>query len=177
MRQATRTFSAPALQRLAESMLEAVGTPSDLANVVAESLLAANLAGHDSHGMQRIVSYVSFARSGRVAPAARATVVSHHQATATVDGQWGWGQPAARLATETAIAVAAEYGVGAVTIQRCNHIGRVGEYVETMARAGMTGIVLCNAGPAVAPYGGRERRLGTNPFAWAAPTADPERPL
>jgi LDH2 family malate/lactate/ureidoglycolate dehydrogenase len=83
------TFSATALQRLAESMLEAVGTPSDLAQVVAESLLAGNLAGHDSHGVQRIVSYVRFVGSGRVAPAARARVVAHHQATATVDGQWG----------------------------------------------------------------------------------------
>ena len=85
--------------------------------------------------------------------------------------------PAARLATETVIAFAAEYGTGAVTVQQCNHIGRVGEYVETITRSGMMGIVLCNAGPAVTPYGGRDRCLGTNPFAWAAPTADPERPL
>lgn len=175
--EAVPTFSAAALQRLGEAIFESVGTPPDLAHVVAESLLSANLAGHDSHGIQRIVSYVSFVQSGRVAPAARAMVAERRQATATVDGHWGWGQPAARLATQTARDLAAEYGVGAVTIQRCHHIGRLGEYVESIAGAGMTGIVLCNAGPNVVPHGGRERRLGTNPFAWGAPTEDPERPF
>jgi uncharacterized oxidoreductase len=125
----------------------------------------------------RLPSYVNLTRAGRVRPAERAEVTMRHQATATVDGRWGWGQPAARLATETAMALAREFGVGAVTIQRCNHIGRVGEYVEIMARAGMMGIALCNGGVGVAPYGGREKRLGTNPFAWAAPTADPDHPL
>jgi LDH2 family malate/lactate/ureidoglycolate dehydrogenase len=144
---------------------------------VAESLVGANLAGYDSHGVMRLPSYVGAIQAGHIKPAERAEVSGRHQATATVDGHWGWGQPAARLATETAMALATDFGVGAVTIQRCNHIGRVGEYVETMTRAGMTGIALCNAGPAVAPYGGRERRLGTNPFAWAAPTADPDHPL
>jgi uncharacterized oxidoreductase len=168
---------APALQRVATAILVAAGTPHDLAEVVAEALVDANLAGHDSHGVMRLPSYISLTRAGRVKPAERPEVTVRHQATATVDGRWGWGQPAARLATETAMALAREFGVGAVTIQRCNHIGRVGEYVEIMARAGMMGIALCNGGSLVAPYGGRERRLGTNPFAWAAPTADPERPL
>ncbi|HWE64199.1 MAG TPA: Ldh family oxidoreductase [Chloroflexota bacterium] len=174
---ATSTISAAALLRLATSLLEAADTPSDLAHIVAEALVDANLAGHDSHGVMRLPTYVRLVRAGKVKPAARPAVAGRQQAMATVDGHWGWGQPAARLATETAIALATEYGIGAVTIHRCNHIGRIGEYVEIMARAGMTGMVLCNAGPAVVPHGGRERRLGTNPFAWAAPTADPERPL
>jgi uncharacterized oxidoreductase len=104
-------------------------------------------------------------------------VTGRDGATAVVDGGWGWGQPAARLATETAISLAREYGISAVIIERGHHIGRAGEYVETMAAAGMTGFVSANSGLGVAPYGGTERRLGTNPFAWAAPTADPERPL
>lgn len=170
-------IAAPALEQFATALLEAVGTPPDLAHVVAESLVSANLAGHDSHGVMRLPSYAGLARRGRVQPVERPAVTERHRATATVDGRWGWGQPAARLATETAMELAAEFGIGAVTIRRCNHIGRAGEYVEIMARSGMMGIVLCNAGSAVAPYGGRERRLGTNPFAWAAPTTDPEHPL
>jgi LDH2 family malate/lactate/ureidoglycolate dehydrogenase len=165
------------LQRLGEELLMAVGAPPDLATAVAASLVEANLAGHDSHGMQNLPGYLNAARDGRLQPAARPQVTGRQAATATIDGGWGWGQPAARLATETAIALAEEFGVSAVVIKRCNHIGRVGQYVEIMARAGMTGIVLANAGPAVAPHGGAERRLGTNPIAWAAPTADPERPL
>jgi uncharacterized oxidoreductase len=177
MAETEKQITAPALQRITVAILSAAGTPDDLAQVVAEALVSANLAGYDSHGVMRLPSYVGAIQAGHIKPAERAEVSSGDQATATVDGRWGWGFPAARLATETAIALAREFGVGAVTIQHCNHIGRVGEYVETMARAGMTGIALCNAGPAVAPHGGRERRLGTNPFAWAAPTDNPERPL
>ncbi len=173
----TPPFPAAALRRLAVSILAAVDTPPDLAAIVAESLVAANLAGHDSHGVMRLLSYVELVRSGQVKPAARPAVSAHYQATATVDGAWGWGQPAARLAMETAVALAAEHGVGAVTTGHCNHIGRLGEYVEAMARAGMMGLALCNAGPVVAPFGGRDRRLGTNPFAWAAPTETLDQPL
>src|SRR5690348_4098469 len=115
---------APALQRIATAILEAAGTPADLAQIVAESLVSANLAGHDSHGVLRLPTYVGLVRGGRVKPAERPAVAERHRATATVDGRWGWGQPAARLATDTAMELATEFGVGAVTIQRCNHIGR-----------------------------------------------------
>jgi uncharacterized oxidoreductase len=83
----------------------------------------------------------------------------------------------ARLATATALGLAATFGVGAVTLDHCAHIGRIGEYVELMAAAGMAGIALCNHGPSVAPYGGRSRMLGTNPFAFAAPGAGDRPPV
>jgi LDH2 family malate/lactate/ureidoglycolate dehydrogenase len=169
--------SAAELLLFSQALLEAVGTPPELAVPVAESLVGANLSGHDSHGMQNLPGYLNGARRGQVQPAVSPVVTGRDGATAVVDGGWGWGQPAARLATETAISLAREYGVSAVVIERGHHIGRAGEYVETMAVAGVTGIVMANSGLGVAPYGGIERRLGTNPFAWAAPTADPERPL
>jgi uncharacterized oxidoreductase len=121
--------------------------------------------------------YVEGVRSGKVVAAASPGVVSRHLATAIVDGNWGWGQVAAQLATETVCSLAAEYGVGSVVIRRCNHIGRLGEYVESIARAGLTGLVLCNTGPVVAPFRGRARRLGTNPIAWAAPVAGAAEPI
>lgn len=165
------------LLRITQAILEAVGSPPDGARAVAESLVEANLMGHDSHGVIRLALYLEFVRAGSVRPGAIASVVGRRGATAQVDGALGWGQPAARLATRTAIALAAEYGVGTVTIVNCNHIGRVGEYVETIARAGMIGVAMCNAGPAVAPYGGYHRVMGTNPFAWAAPGGSGQPPL
>jgi uncharacterized oxidoreductase len=158
-------------------ILEAVGTPSDSAQAVSESLVEANLAGHDSHGVIRLMQYVNSMRQGLVKPAARATVAARHGATATVDGAWGWGQPAARLATQTAIELANEHGVGAVTLVNGYHIGRLGEYVTNIANAGMLGLAMCNAAPAVAPFGGSGRVLGTNPLAWAAPGAEGHAPL
>lgn len=171
------TFPAAALRDLAQHILEAAGTPPDIALVVADTLVEANLVGHDSHGVIRLNVYVRFVRQGRVRPDARPSLMSGSQAAARVDGAWGWGQMAATLATQTAIELAREHGVAAVTISHCNHVGRLGRYVETIARAGMAGMACCNADVAVAPYGGRQALLGTNPFAWAVPRGPEQPPL
>jgi uncharacterized oxidoreductase len=165
------------LRRSSQSILEAVGTPADLASIVASSLVDANLSGHDSHGVIRLMSYIASVRSGQVQPAARAGMESLGGACERVDGAWGWGQPAAHLATDSAADLARANGVGLVTIGRCNHIGRLGEYVEKLSRAGLIGLMTCNARSAVAPYGGYTRMLGTNPIAWAAPRESGHPPL
>ena len=157
------------LRRLSQSILEAVGTPEDLASIVAASLVDANLAGHDSHGVIRLPSYVAAVRDGQVIARARAEKHLLGGACARVDGGWGWGQPAARLAADTALDIASSQGVGLVAIGRCNHIGRLGEYVERLSEEGKMGFVICNSPAAAAPYGGYTRLLGTNPLAWSAP--------
>ena len=171
------TVTAAALRHNVQAILEATGTPPDLAQIVAEALVEANLVGHDSHGLIRLPQYIDMVREGRVHPAARPSLLSRQQATARVDGARGWGQPAARLATDIVIGLAQEYGVGAVTIDHCNHIGRVGEYVERIAKAGLIGLTLCNVGAAVAPFGGRQPRMGTNPMAWGIPRGAGQDPL
>lgn len=159
------------LTRLGEAVLVSLGTPADVAAVVATSLVEANLAGHDSHGMMRLTSYAEWARSGLIVPLARCAVAARSAATATVDGRSGWGQPAARMAAEIGVDIAREHGVAAVTIANCNHIGRLGEYVEIVARNDMMGLAVCNAGPLVAAHGGGTAVLGTNPLAWSVPRA------
>jgi LDH2 family malate/lactate/ureidoglycolate dehydrogenase len=171
------TLPPDTLRDMVRGILQAVGTPQDLACFVGDSLVDANLAGHDSHGVMRLLLYAETARSGQVDAKARATVTKRSGATAMVDGAYGWGQPAMWLATETAIELAREFGLGAAAVGRCYHVGRVAPYVERIAGAGMIGIAMANAGRAVAPYGGRARVLGTNPFAWAAPRADGKPPV
>ena len=84
------------LERLALRVLEGLGTPADLAAVVAGSLVAADLAGHGSHGVRRLEPYAAFVRSGQIVADARASVETADGATAVVDGHYGFGQPAAR---------------------------------------------------------------------------------
>ena len=165
------------LSRLSQAILEAVGTPEDLASIVAGSLVDANLVGHDSHGVIRLTSYAGSVRNGQVQPAARATVEFLGDVCARVDAAWGWGQPAAHLAADTASVIARRRGVGLVTVGRCNHIGRLGEYIEKLSRAGQIGLMFCNSPPAVAPYGGYTRLLGTNPISWGAPRARGQHPI
>jgi uncharacterized oxidoreductase len=165
------------LRRVTQEIIEAAGTPHADALAIGDSLVEANLMGHDSHGVLRLPWYIAAVRRGAIQPDATPRVIAQHGATAQVDGALGWGQVSARFATQTAIGLATDHSVGAVTIVNCNHIGRVGAYVETIARAGMIGIAICNAGPAVAPFGGFQRVMGTNPLAWAAPGGPGQPPL
>jgi len=157
------------LREFTLDVLTRLGTPPDAAEVVCNTLVGANLVGHDSHGVLRLTTYAQWVREGLIRPTVEPQVVRRQGATAHVDGGWGWGPVGARLAAATAIDLARSYGVGAVTLDHCAHIGRMGEYVEMMAAAGMTGMAVCNHYPSVAPFGGRERMLGTNPFAFGAP--------
>jgi LDH2 family malate/lactate/ureidoglycolate dehydrogenase len=160
---------AVALRHLASDFIAATGTAPDTAQFIAESLVNANLAGHDSHGVLRLPGYLQSIRQGQLQPEATPELVSESGATAIVDAAYGWGQPAMWLATQTAIARAREFGLGAAVVRRSYHIGRVAIYVEAIAREGMIGLAMANAAPAVAPYGGRGRVMGTNPIAWAVP--------
>lgn len=165
------------LERLGVTVLRTVGTPDDIAAIVARSLATSNLLGHDSHGVRRLEAYTGFVESGQVVPDARAVVETDAGATGTVDGRLGFGQPAAQLAVDLVARSAGRHGTATVVVRRCNHVGRLGEYVTALAERGLVGMAVCNADPTVAPYGGRERRLGTNPLAWAAPAGVGAPPL
>jgi LDH2 family malate/lactate/ureidoglycolate dehydrogenase len=163
------------LRDLARDILQAAGTPPATAMVVAASLVDADLAGHGSHGVRRLVPYLEMIEAGTIVPAARPHVVSRRGGTAVVSGRRGFGQAAARLAAAEVAELAGAHGVGVVAVSECNHVGRLGEYAETLARQGLIAQIVGNADPTVAPYGGGHRRmLGTNPIAWAAPRAGGE---
>ncbi len=172
-----QTLSASQLHGFCLGLLQALGTPDDLSQVVAEALVGANLAGHDSHGLVRMPAYAQRVRDGKVHPDARASVVRRRGATASVSAHRGWGQPAARLAADTAAELAREHGVGAVVLQESPHVGRLGDYAERIARAGQLSMVVTNAWVNVAPFGGRDRRLGTNPIAFGIPRASEQPPI
>lgn len=149
-----------------------MGAPTESAAKVARSLVLSNLVGHDSHGIIRLIEYAGWVDEGNLIPANEPTLAFSRDATAEVDGNWGWGQRAAFLATEHLIGLAKEYGTATVVLKRTNHVGRLGEYVDLLANQGLMGIAFCNTGGAiVAPFGGTTRVLGTNPFAWAVPGA------
>jgi LDH2 family malate/lactate/ureidoglycolate dehydrogenase len=93
---------APTLTAFATAILERAGAPAATAAVVAASLIESDLLGHDSHGVRRLIPYAGFVRAGQIDPAATPEVAGEDRSTAVVDGRRGFGQPAARLATEVA---------------------------------------------------------------------------
>jgi LDH2 family malate/lactate/ureidoglycolate dehydrogenase len=171
------TIDSVQLDLLTRAMLEKSGTPTETAKFLSGTLIAANLAGHDSHGVLRMRLYIESVRDGRVIPDADAVVTKRDRATAIVDARFGWAQPAMWLAAQTAVELAREHGLGAAVLHNAFHIGRCAIYVEEIARQGMIGLLIANAGPAVAPYGGTTRVMGTNPIAWAMPRADGKPPI
>lgn len=166
-----RAVPAARLTDLATAVLTGAGAPDDTARAVAGSLVESNLLGHDSHGVRRLPKYLEAVAAGRVVPAAVPEVAESGGATATIDGNLAFGQLSARLAVREVRERARRHGVATAVIRRCNHVGRLGEYVGELAADGLVALTLGNADPAVAPYGGRQRMLGTNPMAWGVPRA------
>ncbi|MBI4125622.1 MAG: Ldh family oxidoreductase [Deltaproteobacteria bacterium] len=166
-------FQAAALTDLARKIFQAAGAPPKAAQRVSESLVGANLAGIDSHGVVRVAQYVGFIQKGELDPKAGPTVVVDHPSLAMVDGHHGFGQVIAVYGIEIAMEKARSTGIGVVGLRRTHHIGRVGEYVLKAAEAKMVGVGFCNGcTPNVAPFGAIQRVFGTNPIACAAPSRD-----
>jgi len=166
------TIDAKLLTELLAAILEHAGAEPDRARICAEHLVGANLKGHDSHGVGMAPSYVRWIEAGKLKPNARPEVVVDRGAVMVVDGRFGLGAPVAREATEIAIARAKELGVACVALRNSCHIGRIGTYGEQCADAGLISMHYVNvvgAGPAVAPFGGREPRMLTNPYCCAIP--------
>jgi uncharacterized oxidoreductase len=150
----------------------AAGIREAVAARVSESLVEANLAGHDSHGVIRVPMYLEMAADGRVNPAAEPRVVRETASTAVVDGGWQFGQVTARFAMDLAIAKARGGGVGVVQLFQSGHVGRLGEWAAQALDHGLVGIVTVNnhgGGQALAPFGGIARRLTPSPIAIAVP--------
>ena len=172
MRAGEIRLSAERWRVLCERVFRAWGAPDDIARCVASSLVESNLVGVDSHGVVRIVNYHAFVKPGWWLADARPVVLVDHPCTAVVDGNWGLGQPAMHLGADLGIQKAREQGIAGIGVIRCGHIGRLGEYAEKVAAAGMVAFLgTSNAlhGGHVVPYGGAERVFSTNPIAAAVP--------
>jgi len=166
-------LDADALRSFASRLLESVGTPPDVAVRVADSLVAADLAGHGSHGVHRIPWYAERVADGEIDPGADPGVVTETPVTAVVDGRFGFGQIVGRHAVDLLAGKAGEHGVAAVGIRNGSHLGRMGEWAERAVDEGLVFASFVNSqgqGGQVAPPGSARRRLGTHPLAFGIPT-------
>ena len=166
-------FTANYLQRCSEMLFEAAGVSHEEATIVSSALVTGNLMGMDSHGIIRVVQYLDLMGDGKIVPGAKLSVVKDTPAMAIAEGGWGFGQVIARQAAALAVEKARVTGMAAVNVSHCNHVGRVGEYTTWIAEQGMMGLATANghgAANRVAPWGGRQNRLSTNPISMAVPS-------
>lgn len=161
------------LIQFADALFQASGVPKGEADRVARSLVDANLCGHDSHGVIRVVQYIEAIADGRLKPGAPFQVVKETAGVLIVDGGWGLGQVQAHRLLERLVPRAQALGLAAGTLKHCGHIGRLGEYAEAAAKHQMAFMASVNNhgfGRGVAPPGGTEARIGTNPLCLGAPS-------
>jgi LDH2 family malate/lactate/ureidoglycolate dehydrogenase len=164
------TVSARRLREWSERVLVAAGVAREHATLVAESLVAANLRGVDSHGVHLLSLYLDQIDAGDLDVSATGEIVSESGACMVYDGRNGLGQVISSICVDHAIRLASELGLGMVTARESNHFGAAAWWASRIARTGKIGLAFCNASPIVAPWQGREGRFGTNPICMAVPS-------
>lgn len=173
----TIVIPADRLRRFARAICRRAGCDEEETDAIADHLVDANLAGHDSHGVGMLADYVPAMRDGRLRLGRRAHVTRDLGAVVVIDGGIGVGQILGREAMAIGIERARRHGVALVALQRSHHLGRIGAWAEQCADAGCVSMHYVNVighRTYVAPHGGKSGRLATNPVCIGLPaTARP----
>ena len=161
------------LEKIATALLVEAGASEEESRVISRLSIGANLAGHDSHGIIQIPTYIDRVNRGHIVPGAEYEIVKDTPTTTVVDGHWGFGYSVTERLMRETIEKARTQNIAAATVYRQSHIGRLAAYPLMAAEADMIGMITADSGrsaKAVVPFGGREKRLGTNPISIAMPS-------
>ncbi len=172
----TIKVSAQALSNFIDSIFCRHQVHADAAQAWTHHLVEANLWGMDSHGVQQLIGYDRSLTSGRINPNPQIQVISERLNLIHLDAERAPGQYASRVAMERAIAEARHTGISMVGVTNSNHFGMAGYYTHQAASAGMIGFATTDTNVVdLAPFGGREAKLGNNAWSWGIPNGD--RPI
>ena len=138
--------------------------------IVADVTVDADLKGFSSHGIGRFPQYIRGLKAGTIDPEAEITIEKETVSMALLNGNHKFGHVVTYTAMEIAIEKAKETGIGVVGVHESNHFGVAGYYSDMAIMQDMIGIVVANTEPAVAPIGGKEPIIGTNPIAIGIPS-------
>jgi uncharacterized oxidoreductase len=172
----TFVFRADALTAAVRAIVAAAGSVDAEAALVAANLVEANLRGHDSHGVGMVPRYIDAVLEGGLAVNAHVRIRQDNGALLTLDGNQGYGQVIGAEAMALGAERAKANGVCVVGLAHSHHLGRIGHWAEQCIGHGLVSIHFVNvlARPIVAPFGGRDARIGTNPFCVGIPRSGHE---
>lgn len=167
-------IDADEMRRFITAIFVAAGCTVDESDRIAENLVDASLRGHDSHGVIRVPRYVHWLQTGNLNAGRDVSVVTDSGALLVVDGHHGFGQTVGPQAVRLGIDRADEHGVCVVGLRNAGHLGRIGRFAEMAAERGQVSLHFVNVAGSVlvAPFGGTERRMSTNPVAIGMPSGD-----
>lgn len=175
----THVIAVETLQNFVAKIFATAGTTAEEGQRIAHHLIGANLTGHDSHGVIRVPRYVQNLKDGDVRAGQTITVAVEGPTHAVIDGNMGFGQTVGPQAVDFGIAKAQGAGMAVVALRNAGHIGRIGDWGERAAAAGLVSLhfVNVNQGELVAPFGGTDRRFSTNPVCICIPQPGGAAPL
>ena len=160
-------------QGLCEAVFQRLGLSERETTDCTRAIMFATLRGLDSHGFISILPGIALSvQRGQTQPSAEVITLAESPVTACYKGNRAAGPVIASHAMRAALSRAREHGVGVVTAVHCAHFGAASAYAAMALPESMFGLVMCNAGPHVAPFGGAGRLHGTNPIAYAAPGSE-----
>jgi len=161
--------NADKLTDFATAVYASAGMPEREAHLVADTLVQADAWGHQSHGVLRLGWYLDRIKNGVMKPVTQPEFVVDAGSIAVIDGHDGVGHVVTELATREAIKRAKAHGLGAVGVRMSNHFGTCMYYTRMGTQEGCAMFLTSNGGPAMAPWGGRKKIIGTNPWSVATP--------
>jgi LDH2 family malate/lactate/ureidoglycolate dehydrogenase len=168
--------SASDARAFVEAVLSGNGIPHGNAIIIADCLIQADLRGVDTHGANRIPSYMARIRQGVLDAKASPSLNQITPVVAQVDGKNGFGFIAAHMGMAKAIEMAKEFGIGMVSVKHSNHFGMSAWVVQQALDADMMSLVFTNSSPALPAWGGRSKLMGVSPIACGAPAGE-EKPF
>ena len=145
----TVTIEAKALEAFVADIFASAGCSQEEGGRIGRYLVSANLSGHDSHGVVRVPRYAVQKKAGTVVADVAVDVVVDTPVIAVVDGKYGFGQTVTPQAVRIGIAKCKANGLSAVTLRNAGHVGRVGDWAEMAAEAGLVSIHFVNASGSV----------------------------
>lgn len=167
-------FQPKPLQDFVERIFAGVGSGPQETAIVANHLIDACASGHDSHGLIRVLAYVTAVKKGELVPNQHPSTLFESDTMLVLEGNHGFGQVVALEATDKAIAKAKKSGLAMITMRNAGHVGRLGAWAERAAAEDQATIYFVNAarpgGAQLAPFGGTDRRLNAGPVCLGMPT-------
>jgi len=164
--------SAEALESFMQAVFAKAGVPEDDAAIEAEVLVWANLRGVDSHGVQRITSYLDMIDRGWMNPTPNVRTIKESPAVLFMDADGALGPVVTVKAMRAVIDKARNIGIGWALIRNVTHQGAMGYYAEMGAAQGMAGIAIVCSPPNMAPFGAKAAGVHNSPIAIAVPAKD-----
>ncbi len=158
-----------AVRRFCNDLFYCYGFTTKQSEDITDVLLAADLYGIESHGIQRLIRYHEGIMEGLIRPDAEPEILHETALSAVIDAHLAMGQVVSMTAMNMAIDKAKRHGFGAVVVNRSNHYGIAGYYSLLAARQGLIGMCFTNTEAIAIPTFGKNAMLGTNPISFAMP--------